>query len=59
MQLPAVRFNTWPVAQAEEGNRYAVTQLRASMYMDSRKAQISAALIQLYSGSGTMLPMRT
>ena len=29
------------------------------MYMDSRKIRISTALIQVYSGSGIMLPMLT
>ena len=48
--------------QAELENsfwKYAVTQLRASMHVHSRKAQISAALIQLYSSSGIMLLMLT
>ena len=60
--LPAVRCNTWPATQAEQVNSFlkcAVTQLRASMYMDSRKVRISAALIQVYSGSGILLPMPT
>ena len=58
--LPAVRCNTWPATQAEQVNSFlkcAVTQVRASMHMDSRKAQISAALIQSYSSSGIMLPI--
>ena len=48
--------------QAEPENsflKYAVTQFRVSMYMDSRTAQISVALMQLYSSSGIMLPMLT
>ena len=48
--------------QAEPDNsvlKCVVSQVRASMHMDSRKAQISAALIQPYSGNGIMLPMLT
>ena len=58
--LPAVRCNTWPAMQAELVNSFlkcAVTQFRVSVYLDSRKVQISAALIQLYSSNGIMLPM--
>ena len=39
--------------------KYAVNQFRASMYMDSKMAQTSVALLQLYSGSGIMLLMLT
>ena len=48
--------------QAEQENsfsKYNVTQFRASMYLNSRKAQISAALIHIYSSSGIILPMLT
>ena len=64
--LPAARCNPcgWHATRAEPENsflKYAVTQFRFSMCMDSRKAQILAALIQLYSGNtyGSMLPMLT
>ena len=39
--------------------RCGVTPIRASMQVCSRTAQTSAALIQLFSSNGTMLPMLT
>ena len=51
-----------PATQAEPENSFVkcnVTRFRASMYMDSRKVQISAPLTQLYRSSGTMLLMPT
>lgn len=48
--------------QEEQVNSFlkcSVTQFRASMYMNSRKVQISAPLIQLYSGNGIMPQMLT
>ena len=45
--------------QAEPENSFLKIQLRASLHMDSRNAQTSAALIQFYSGHEIMLPILT
>ena len=59
--LPAVSL-TLPGTQVEQVNSFlksAVSRVSASIHMDSRKAQISAALIPPYSSNGIMLPMLT